>query len=335
MERRRHGFTLVELLVVIAISGVLVSCLLPAVHAAREAARRVQCSNNLKQLATAVRTYQTSMTEFPAAGIVDPGNDFNPRSGKMFSWVVLILPQLEQSALHAQFDFNRTVLDQPNNPQEVPLAMLKCPSDGAGNRGWFQDSSLTAGKKFAKGNYAAYVSPFHTDLQRDTPGALVGFRSQRTGHIRDGLSGTLMLAEVRTRNNPQDQRGAWAICWTGSTLLAFDMHHAGGALPFRHHPGSIGVTQWPNAQGPNTDMIYNCADQAGAQLDRMPCATWAPSGGYHYLSAAPRSQHPGGVMVAFMDGRIGFMTNTIDQITMAYLVCINDGQPAQTTDYVR
>src|SRR4051812_46549754 len=95
--KAKAGFTLVELLVVIAIIGVLVALLLPAVQAAREAARRTQCSNNLKQLSLALLNYETVHTTFPPAGI-----DTN-----QMSWTVLLLPYFEQQALYDQFNFNK------------------------------------------------------------------------------------------------------------------------------------------------------------------------------------------------------------------------------------
>ena len=331
--RTRSGFTLVELLVVITIIGILIAVLLPAVQAAREAARRMQCSNNLKQLALAVLNYENTHRVLPPSGIVEASpNRFECRSGKMLSWIVLILPQLEQGPLHAQFDFKTSALQQPAEPQTAQPGSLLCPSDSAQGR-FFVDAELTGGKRFAKGNYAAYVSPYHTDLQPRFPGALVG-TGQTMACISDGTSNTLMLSEVRTRAHEQDQRGAWVLPWTGASLLAFDHHHEKDSpASYIATPASLGWTQPPNCQGPNMDMLYACPDEAEAQMKKMPCAVYAPGTSWEFLSAAPRSNHPGGVNVAFVDGHVGFIPDSINEYTMAYLVSANDGQVVDASQF--
>ncbi len=139
----RRAFTLVELLVVIAIIGVLVALLLPAVQAAREAARRTQCKNNLKQLGLALHNYHDTFKVFPPGYISsNPGVTTNSswcRSGspslQRAPWTVLILPFLEQSSLHAKFNFNvpfqaaSNQMAPPNDAVVVPLAAYQCPSD--------------------------------------------------------------------------------------------------------------------------------------------------------------------------------------------------------------
>jgi prepilin-type N-terminal cleavage/methylation domain-containing protein/prepilin-type processing-associated H-X9-DG protein len=328
---RHRGFSLIELLVVIAILGILISLLLPAVQSAREAARRMQCANNLRQVSQAVLNYESARGVLPPAGIIDsPTSLFECRTGKMFSWVVLILPYLEEKNVHQQFDFKVTVLEQPSEPQERFLPLMLCPSDHAMGR-YFVDEKLTLGKRFAKGNYAAYVGPYHVDNQTQFPGAIVG-DGQKISRITDGTSHTLMLAEIRARAQEQDQRGAWALPWTGASLLAFDMHdwpfddNWPKPGPYKAFTYSLGQTQRPNNQGPTPDMIYNCVDVAGAQWDGMPCATWALGYPYEFLSASPRSFHPGGVNTSFVDGHVIFLPDDIDEIAMAYVVSANDGR---------
>ena len=86
----------------------------------------------------------------------------------------------------------------------------------------------------------------------------------------------------------------------------------------------MGWTQTPNNPGPNFDLLYNCTQAAAAQFDKIPCATWAATGANNYLSAAPRSRHPTGVNVAYADGRVAFLNEQIDEITMAYLIAVDD-----------
>ncbi|QDU25576.1 Type II secretion system protein G precursor [Anatilimnocola aggregata] len=331
-RRGSRGFTLVELLVVIAIIGILVSLLLPAVQAAREASRRIKCQNQLKQLALAIENYESSLKLFPASAIVDASitTSFESRTGTMLSWVVLTLPYFEQSALHSKFDFGRTVLDQPNEPQANQINMLLCPSDQTKGR-FYQDPSFTNNKVLAKGNYAAFVGPIHVEYQHRYRGVLTSHLPHSHRHLaNEGTSNLMMLGEIRTRSNSLDQRGAWAVGWTGATLLSFDMHDQViettlGNSGYTPWSASLGQTQRPNNQGSNLDMLYNCPDPAEAQLRKMPCSTYGP-GSFQYLSAAPRSHHPAGVNVAYADGHVSILADDVDEFLMARLISVEDGE---------
>lgn len=339
----RAAFTLVELLVVIAIIGILVALLLPAVQAAREAARRMKCANNLRQLGLAVQNYHDTLQCFPASGIVDTSTAaFQPKSGTMFSWIALILPFAEQQNLHAQIDFKANSLDQSNTVLEAQPAILLCPSDSArGN--YFESSSLTGGRRLAKGNYAAFAGPYHIEDHPRYPGVLTSHRRHSENHIAsDGTSNTLLASEVLTRSTPSDQRGAWILPWSGSSLISVDVHPAGltahtapatpnppPELTYKADPASLLLGQPPNNQGPNLDILYDCANPADAQMRRMPCATYVQGTSTDYLSAAPRSQHPAGVNAVYVDGHVSFLPNTIDVFSLAYQVSINDGQVIQ------
>jgi len=133
---RRRGFTLIELLVVIAIIAVLIALLLPAVQAAREAARRAQCVNNLKQIGLGLHNYESSVGSFPYGAdtygtITNSGiSGLNQWGG---NWVLLILPQIEQTTLYNAFNFSLRTVDKANTTVTTTfLGGFLCPSDGIG-----------------------------------------------------------------------------------------------------------------------------------------------------------------------------------------------------------
>ena len=225
-----------------------------------------------------------------------------------------------------------------------------CPSDQASGR-FYTTFEVGSPVQCAKGNYAAYVSPFHVDLQLLYRGALIA-DGQKLASIEDGTAGTLGFSEVRTLDMNNDERGAWSLPWTGATLLAYDMHPLGWSpvhdgtgvgdeylaeshVAYVASPESIGEAQPPNNQGPNVDTLRGCdsgteagkAQSSTAQQLGMPCRNapfWPGLAGY--LSAAPRSLHPGGVNAAFVDGHVTFLVDEVDDFTMAYAVSIDDGQ---------
>lgn len=331
----RRGFTLVELLVVIAIIGALVALLLPAVQAAREAARRVQCTNNIKQLAIAVHGYEDAKHILPPAGALLPKETavyfsyaykrVDLRKGRLHSWVTLVLPYLEQAPLFQQFEFGKHVAANARNPQAAQPAALLCSSDDALGRLFQYDGDPNPGQAvpFGKGNYAGFASPFHVDGY-EYRGA-IWLYGVPMKDIVDGTSDTLLLGEIRTRPEPLDQRGAWALPWAGASLLSVDMHYPQfGSGEIDAPPGytydsiSFGVTQRPNSNV--ADVLYKCGDKVGEQLEAMPCNTQY----FGYISAAPRSLHPGGVHVAYVDGHASFMADDVDEVAMAYQAAIND-----------
>jgi prepilin-type N-terminal cleavage/methylation domain-containing protein len=340
LKEHRTGFTLVELLVVIAIIGVLVSLLLPAVQAAREAARRLQCQNNLHNLALAVLNYESSRGALPPsndAPLTGPNRDrVNLRSGTQLSWIVRILPYLEQQQLYDQFDLDVSVSRQDTtlSPTSAQPALLMCPSDDA--RGKFLEfSRLTGQLAFGKGNYAAYASPEHVECQAVAKGSLI-YRPQPLAAIQDGTSRTVMLTEVRTRSQTRDQRGAWAAAWVGASVLGVDMHGTNRVTRICHQnspPSYLPNPIWsqfalvPNSGvGPDLprDDIYYCTNSAEADLQGMPC--WNNRGD---TSAAPRSQHLGGVNAAHVDGSVLWLANEIDPAILGSVVCVDDGLAIQ------
>ena len=350
----RQGFTLVELLVVIAIIGVLVALLLPAVQAAREAARRAQCQNSLHNLALAVLNYESAQGALPQSsdGEVDEIR-VELYTGSQLSWIVRILPQMEQQGLYDQIDLSKSFDVYKNEdvntnatPELAQPAPLLCPSDEAFGR-FYGGPGLRisyAGKRtLGKANYVAYASPEHIECQQLAPGALIN-EPQPLGRLADGTSNVLMLSEVRTRDEPGDERGSWAVAWPGTSVIAADVHGAGGNLNRicsktayndrtrpQYSPTDL-FAQYallPNAPVPAVsdgakDNLRGppgpCPNAAEADLLGMPCRRRSDQ------TAAPRSLHPGGVNGAHADGSVVWVNNDVDVVSYARMICINDGQ---------
>lgn len=207
--RLATGFTLVELLVVIAIVGLLVAILLPAVQAAREAARRMSCGNNLKQLALAVLMYEDAQGSLPPAAV----------SATHYTYATLILPHLEQQNLFASYRFDLSYDDPLNQPAvQTSLKMFICPSAPAGRQN-------PAGQQFGPSDYTPItdVDPQAMALGFATPrgnpfGTMPVDATVRLAEITDGLTTTLLLAEdagrpqlwQRGRLNGATEATGWA-----------------------------------------------------------------------------------------------------------------------------
>ena len=349
---RPKAFTLVELLVVIAIIGILVALLLPAIQAAREAARRMSCQNNLKNLALAVLNYENSKKAMP------PAADIKPTLGEVWtdssqidvalSWVVQILPQIEESALADQFNLKATLAavnptTSTNRPWEAQPSVMLCPSDGASSRQYIPTiGGLQAGFRFGKGNYVAYVSPEHIRSMRIFSAVMIN-DEQAISKITDGLSKTIMLTEVRTRDNINDPRGAWAAAFAGGSIISYDMHSDSNPptgtvisttnathkrlstyIPLAY-PGVAPLPPNTSATWSNVDYIRECPNSNVAGLEGMPCTTQS----VNRSTAAPRSMHIGGVNATHGDASVVFIKNDIDLFVMARMVSINDGQVLQ------
>jgi prepilin-type N-terminal cleavage/methylation domain-containing protein/prepilin-type processing-associated H-X9-DG protein len=312
------AFTLVELLVVIAIMSVLVSLLLPAVQAAREASRRGACQSNLRQLNLACQSYESQHGRLPASGMQSTSYAELIRldQGAKHSWIVLLLPNIEQQMLYSRFDLKRSVVDQRSDPQAEQPAMLLCPSDES--HGKMMDTSelgaasSSTQRLFAKANYAAFASAFHLDSSWQGP---ISREGRRVAEVTDGTSHSLLAGEVRTREQIGDPRGAWALPWPGSSLITVDFHHI-----VESDAVSYDFAQTPNSPAP--DVLFSCPDPASAQLIGMPCHDrWQ-----EYVADAARSAHPGGVNVAFLDGRVTFLSDDTPPEKMALMVAVDDGE---------
>jgi type II secretory pathway pseudopilin PulG len=339
------------LLVVIAIIGILVALLLPAIQAAREAARRVSCSNSLHNLAIAVLNFENQKKALPAGALIQPtsGESWGD-SGEIDvapSWIVQILPLIEEQDAADQFDtkvkFNAiNPATAANRPWEIQPSILMCPSDNAANRFYTpapsRGSGFQTGYRFGKGNYVAFASPEHIRNMRVFPGALIN-EPQALGKISDGTSKTLMLTEVRTRDNPQDSRGAWAASLAGGSIIGFDMHSDTSPPSGREISDASGMKRNsayipiafpgvdplpPNTQPTSTnwDFIRECPEPAAASIETMKCQGQTMT----RTAAAPRSLHVGGVNTANVDGSVAWLTDDVDIFLMARMVSINDGQ---------
>ena len=149
---RSSGFTLVELLVVIAIIGILVALLLPAVNAAREAARRAQCLNNVRQIALAANNHESTLRRFPSGAIIKDLSAIGESArSTVATWVIEILPYMEEDAIHGTINLNLPVYSQVGfgqNFHHQELGMFLCPSDGR------SDPEIISDTHGARGNYA-------------------------------------------------------------------------------------------------------------------------------------------------------------------------------------
>lgn len=218
---RKFGFTLVELLVVIAIIGVLIALLLPAVQAARESARATQCKSSLRQVGLAVHNYHDSQGRLPAGWISNV-----PTGSPGWGWLVSLLPQFEQSALHDNLIKRNLPIADPANQQarEQVIHLLLCPSDpnpkkfligGPGGPGVTVDD----GPPLFRAARSNYVGVFGTLDVEDDPAAGDGvfyfLSAVRLADITDGLSNTAIVGERGARYGGSLWQGVVAAATEG------------------------------------------------------------------------------------------------------------------------
>ena len=316
--RRRHvlspsAFTLVELLVVIAIIGILVALLLPAVQSAREAARRMQCSNNMKQIGLALHNYHTAHSGFPPAVYFDEAaGSPDSATNHYANWVITILPYLEQQNLYDSFDLTLPISHVANREARgTDLETMLCPSDG-GKRGQ-KFGNATEGDSWARGNYGAnsslgaYSTAWRPAAGPSAPrwtsswtrGVMGANAAITIDEIRDGTTNTILLAELRVGLASVDRRGTWALGGPGSSSLW--LHGSDDCIG-------------PNACSASADNLLNCSDiraAVGVSNLNADCMGCNPGGGS--TQATARSRHTGGVMITLADGSVRFLSDFVEK----------------------
>jgi prepilin-type N-terminal cleavage/methylation domain-containing protein/prepilin-type processing-associated H-X9-DG protein len=324
--RQRAAFTLVELLVVIAIIGVLVALLLPAVQAAREAARRMKCQNNLKQIGLAAHNFESTFGRLP------PGNTDQP-DPSIASALVLLMPYLEQANKYSQFDFTTNIDTSPTNAtaRTQDTAVFLCPSDPSTG----QRADSGSGVRYGRNNYYANLGA-NANWRNADPGTGGPFYNKshlRLADITDGTSSTAFFAEVKRGAFPGNTRydatlipsATWEGSISGPPAGNFDLTpqpacDAGNTNPTHSYRDSIGLKYY---RGRHPYCYYTHTFPPNRQLP--DCISHTSNSSGHF---AARSFHSGGVNVLLGDGSVRFVASAISFPTWRALGTRGGGEVA-------
>ena len=337
---RRSGFTLIELLVVIAIIAILIALLLPAVQQAREAARRSQCKNNLKQLGIALHNYHDAHNMFaPAAiwqggtgfvangrgGMGNPGPPENGRdAGWGATWAISLMPYYDQAPLFNKYNFGlvaRSVDNNTNVTGQPAPTVLQCPSF-PGNGGLltqdFGGGTPAGSIGFTKANYAANAGAGRIFRRADAQNpAMQGpfsplAPSSRFANLTDGVSNVAMLSEIAAFASTGDDRGAWGWA-SGCVFNATGSSITNTATMVAMGPNSkSAIDRTPYAANNGTDPVINFRNDPDATAD---------------AGLGARSWHVGGVHVCLGDGSVRFVGESINTTIWSNLLSMSDGNP--------
>jgi prepilin-type N-terminal cleavage/methylation domain-containing protein len=305
---RARGFTLIELLVVIAIIAILIALLLPAVQQAREAARRTQCKNNLKQIGLALHNYHDTFRTFPPGYISRNVTSSDPAAaeeGPGFAWATMILPMLEQANVYESIDFRRDATDPFNiGVGSLYLPAFRCPTDPGEDR-----FALPNGLLLGTSNYVG-IFGYGSVTMHPGDGTGVFFRNSRIRFrdIIDGTSNTICAGE---RMHEHDFVPTMNRVAANSTWYA--------AIPGLMRPA--GMMMMPGMmEGPGS-LVLGHVGQDG--MMGMPNMHRTPNTTNHIVHFS--SQHTGGVQFLQCDGSVRFVSENIDYQTFRNLGERDDG----------
>ena len=284
-SRPRGGFTLVELLGVIAIIGILIALLLPAVQAAREAARRSQCCNNLVQIGLALHNYESAYEVFPPGTIEPKGPIRSVPQGYHMNWIVQILPFIEEQNTFRAIDFSKGVYDAKNVPvRDLQKSNFRCPSDS----GW------SGGDTVGHSNYAGCHHDVEAPIDVNNHGVFFLNSRVRPRDVSDGLSHTIFVG---------DKVGELSDIVDDPAAAGGDLGWISGT---RATLRNTGLDPNLNLRGAMGTGMSDKAPAAPAPPPAKPADPALVVGGFS-------SSHPGGANFLLGDGSVRFFSQTIQR----------------------